>query len=159
MAYSLASAAVLSSMIYCLVLLRTEETFILENTTSVRGAERDLQVAAGAVLLEDEGGGLEGGCDLGVQLDGGDVVAGEPVVPLFAALLDPRLEGRADERVDDAADVAAGHLAYLPHDGKGIHDLSVAEPELEDMVQGEQLVLGYGDDLDVLAGDGLQKLG
>ena len=80
----------------------------------------------------------------------------EELIPLLAVLLDPLLEGIADEGVDDVADVASGHLADLPDDGKGVDDGAAGEAEVQDEVEGEVLVMGNRDDLDVLAGDGLE---
>ena len=69
----------------------------------------------------------------------------------------PGLEGVADEGVDDVAEVLPGHLPNLPHDGEGLDDGGVGEAEVQDVVQREGLVVGDGDDLDVLAEDGLEE--
>ena len=104
-------------------------------------------------------GGARHGClsDAGLELDLHAVLLLEELIPLLAVLLDPLLEGLADECVDDVADIASGHLADLPDDGKGVDDGAAGEAEVQDEVEGEVLVVGDGDDLDILAGDGLEE--
>ena len=104
-------------------------------------------------------GGARHSClsDAGLELDLHAVLLLEELIPLLAVLSHPLLEGLADEGVDDVADVAPGHLADLPDDGKGVDDGAAGEAEVQDEVEGEVLVVGDGDDLDVLAGDGLEE--
>ena len=83
------------------------------------------------------------------------IITRKLVVSDTAAVHYPLLKGVADQGVDDVADVAARHLADLAHDGQRIDDLPVAEGVVEDVVEGEELVLGDGDDLHVVAVDGL----
>ena len=85
-------------------------------------------------LTGDEGGGLVGGSDLGVQLDVHVVLLGELLVPLLASNVDPVLEGLANERVDHVADVAPGHLAAFSYAREGFVDDLKAEAEVEDLV-------------------------
>ena len=79
-------------------------------------------------------------------------------VPLLAALGHPLGEGITDNGVDDVADVLPRHLPDLPLLRQGLLDGDVGEAEVEDEVEGEVLVLGDVDVLDVLAEDGLQKM-
>ena len=107
--------------------------------------------------LTIDGRARQGGLsDAGLEFDLHAVLLLEELIPLLAVLGDPLLEGLADEGVDDVADVAPGHLADLPDDGKGVDDGAAGEAEVQDEVEGEVLVVGDGDDLDVLAGDGLE---
>ena len=46
-------------------------------------------------------------------------------IPGFAVLKDPLLEGLTNEGVDHVAEVLAGHLANLLHDGQGVDDGAV----------------------------------
>ena len=80
------------------------------------------------------------------------------LVPLLAALGDPLGEGITGERVDHVADVLPRHLADLPQHRQGVLDGWVGEAEVEDEVEGEVLVLGYEDVLDVLAVDCLEEM-
>ena len=116
------------------------------------------QVGKERRLTADCGGG--GGClsDAGGELDLHAMILREVRVPLLAALGHPLGEGLADEGVDDVADVLARHLADLPLLGQGLLDDNVGEAEVEDGVEGEVLVLGNVDVLDVLAVDGLEKM-
>ena len=107
--------------------------------------------------LGDEGGGLEGGSDPGIERDARVVVAGELLVSLLASRLHPSLEVRAHQRVDHVADVGPGHLPGLPDNGKRVDDGSVAHAEVQDELHGEVVVLGDGDDLDLVVEDGLQS--
>ena len=77
------------------------------------------------------------------------------LVPLLAALGDPLCECITGERVDHVADVLPRHLADLPQHGEAVHDDLVGEPEVQDEVQRQVLVLGQGDVLDLVAEDGL----
>ena len=110
---------------------------------------------AGEGLTIDGGGGQRCLGDAGLHHDLEPMLLGEPLVPLLAGLGHPLAEGLADLRVDDVADVLPRHLADLAHDGEAVLDGLVAEAEVQDEVEGEVLVVGDGDDLDVLAGDGL----
>ena len=101
-----------------------------------------------------------GGCGLGdsaLELDLQALLLDVGLVALLAVLPHPDLEGLADEGVDDVAEVLPGHLPDLPHDGEGLDDGGVGEAEVQDVVQREGLVVGDGDDLDVLAEDGLKE--
>ena len=93
--------------------------------------------------------------DAGLELDLHAVLLREVLVALLAVLQHPLLEGLADECKYDAAEVLARHLADLLHDGEGVDDGGVGEAEVQDEVEGEGLIVGDGDDLDVLAEDGL----
>ena len=103
-------------------------------------------------LTVDGGGGSSGLSDAALELDLHALLLRELFVASKALLVDPLLEGLADEGVDDVADVRPGHLPDLPHDGEGSLDSRIGEAEVEDEVQGEVLVLGFDDDPDVLAG-------
>ena len=82
---------------------------------------------------------------------------GEVLVAVPALVLDPALEGVADEGVDDVADVAPGHLADLPDDGEGTYNGIMGEAPVKDEVHGERLVMGNRDDLDVLCVDSYKR--
>ena len=109
-------------------------------------------------LTVDGGGGSSGLSDAALELDLHALLLRELFVASKALLVDPLLEGLADEGVDDVADVRPGHLPDLPHDRKGSLDSRIGEAEVEDEVQGEVLVLGHSDDPYVFAGDGLKKV-
>ena len=112
-------------------------------------------MASRAVGLGDEGGSPKGRCDPRIEGDGRVVVLREPIVSILAALLDPFLEGLANSGVDHVANVGSRHLADLPQHGEAVHYDLVGEPEVQDEVQRQVLVLGQGDVLDLVAEDGL----
>ena len=85
-------------------------------------------------LTGDEGGGLVGSGDLGVQLDVHVVLLGELLVPLLASNVDPVLEGLADEGVNNVTHVAPRHLAALSQTRKCVDDDSEAEAEVKDFI-------------------------
>ena len=109
------------------------------------------------LLTVDSGAGQGGFHDSGLELDLQPVLLGEVLVAVPALVVDPALEGVADKGEDNVADVAPGHLADLSDDGEGADDGVVGEAPVQDGVHGERLVLGHGDDLDVLAGDCLEE--
>ena len=76
-------------------------------------------------------------------------------IPGFAVLKDPLLEGLTNEGVDHVAEVLAGHLANLLHDGQGVDDGAVGESEVQDVVQGQIFVVRDCNHLNVLAEYGL----
>ena len=119
---------------------------------------RNLQVTPHPFRLGDEARGLEGCGDPRIELDGGVVVVGQLVVSDAAARHHPVLEGRADARVDDVANIASRHLPDLPRDRERVHNFPEAKTEVQDVVHGEMLVLRYGDDLHVVAVNGLKKM-
>ena len=86
------------------------------------------------------------------------MVLREVLISLRAALGHPFGESITDNCVDDVADVLPRHLPDLPLLRQGLLDGDVGEAEVEDEVEGEVLVLGDVDVLDVLAEDGLQKM-
>ena len=106
-------------------------------------------------LTIDGGGGQRCLGDAGLHHDLEPMLLGEPLVPLLAGLGHPLAEGLADLRVDDVADVLPRHLADLPQHGEAVHDDLVGEPEVQDEVQRQVLVLGQSDVLDLVAEDGL----
>ena len=78
--------------------------------------------------LTVDGRARQGGLsDAGLEFDLHAVLLLEELIPLLAVLSHPLLEGLADEGVDDVADVAPGHLADLPDDGKGVDDGAAGE--------------------------------
>ena len=101
-----------------------------------------------ALLLRHKTRLLECLCDARIQHDRGVVVVGEPFVALIAALGDPLLEGLPHQRVDHVGDVLARHLLGLPNDGECIDNNPEGEPKVEDIFEGEALVLWYRDVLD-----------
>ena len=113
-------------------------------------------MASRAVGLGNKGGRLEGRCDPRIEGDGRVVVLREPIISFLAALLDPFSEGLADSGVDHVADVGPGHLADLPEHGERVHDVRIAQPEVEDVVQRQNIVLWDREDVDVVAVDGLK---
>ena len=101
----------------------------------------NLQMASRAVGLGDEGGRPKGRCDPRIEGDGRVVVLCEPSVSILAALLDPFLEGLANSGVDHVANVGSRHLADLPQHGERVHDVRVAQAEVEDEVKLQVLIL------------------
>ena len=73
----------------------------------------------------------------------------EPLISFFDALHHPLLKFFSDEGVDDVADIFPRHLPNLADDGEGIHDVFVTKAEVEDLIEGELIVLWNSDDLDV----------
>ena len=82
----------------------------------------------------------------------------EVFIPLLAASGHPFSEGLTHQREDDVTDILSGHLPDLFHDGQGAGDCRIREPEVQDEVQREVLVLGDGNEFDVVAEDGLSKI-
>ena len=70
------------------------------------------------MALRDKVRGLKGSCDTGVKIDHSIVLLSESLVSLLAAIHHPLLEGLPNPRVDDVADVGAGHLPDLTEDGQ-----------------------------------------
>ena len=109
-------------------------------------------------LLTVDGGAGQGGLhDSRLELDLQPVLLGEVLVAVPALVVDPALEGVADKGEDNVADVAPGHLADLSGDGEGADNGIVRKAPVKDGIHGERLILGHGDDLDILAGDGLEE--
>ena len=96
--------------------------------------DEHLQVAASALRLGDELGGLEGSSNLRIQHDVHVVVVSELLVALMAAACDPLLEGRPDTSINDITDVGAGHLSDLLDNGEGVDDDPVGEAPVDDLV-------------------------
>ena len=117
-----------------------------------------LQVPARALRLGDEARVLEGLSDARIQHDCGVVVVGKPFVALIAALGDPLLEGLPHQRVDHVGDVLARHLLGLPNDGECIDNNPEGEPEVEDIFEGEALVLWHRDVLHRVAVESLKDM-
>ena len=76
-----------------------------------------------------------------MELDLKPVLLRELRIPLKAVLRDPLLEGLSNEGEDDVADVLPRHLADLPQHGERVHDVRVAQAEVEDEVKLQVLVL------------------
>ena len=86
------------------------------------------------------------------------MVVGEPFVTLIASLSDPLLEGLPNKCVDHVADVLARHLLGLPNYRECINNNPEGEPEIEDILEGEALVLWHRDVLDRVAVERLKDM-
>ena len=79
------------------------------------------------------------------------MVVCEPFIALITAIGNPLLEGLSHERVDYVGDILARHLLGLPSNRECIDNNPEAEPEIEDIVEGEAFVLWHRDVLDIVA--------
>ena len=86
------------------------------------------------------------------------MVVCEPFVALITAISNPLLEGLSHERVDYVGDILARHLLGLPSNWECIDNNPKAEPKIEDIVEGEALVLWHRDMLDGIAMERLKKI-
>ena len=114
-------------------------------------------MASSSMGLRDEGRGLKGSGDPGIERDASVVLAGELLVSLLASCLNPCLEVRSYKRVDHVANVGSRHLPSLSHNGKSVDDFSVAHAEIQDEFHGEVVVLRDCDDFDVIVKNGLKS--
>jgi hypothetical protein len=104
-------------------------------------------------LTRDGGGLLEDLGDLGVHGDDVVPLMGNLLVPDIHLLMHPLLEGLTHDGVDDVGEVATAELGDLLARGQRVLHLHGVGGEPEDLLDGEPLELGHGDDLDGVALD------
>ena len=75
------------------------------------------------------------------------------LVPLVGALLDPIGEWCTHQGVDDIPNIISGQLLTFLGNGQGIDDLLMAHSIAYDIIYAKLLILGYEDDLNVIAVD------
>ena len=86
------------------------------------------------VLTADRSALTEGLCNPGVEIDIQVLLDGQLLVTLLAPQRNPVCERLPDKGIDHVADIAAWHLAYLPHSWQCIGHLLAREAKLQNLV-------------------------